>query len=153
MGTSHAASDCCVAYSQQAQALGAKAVLVAPPKLARPNDAALRRHYLTVAEAIHIPVVVQDHPASSSVFMSVEFIAALAEEAPQCRFLKLEIEPSPPKVSKVLAANPNGGHSRPPFDFLAQHPLQGDGQLFFIPNSVMKHKLLRFSRIPLLDGV
>lgn len=106
VGTSHAATDCCVAYSKQAQALGAKAVMVAPPKLARPNEAALRRHYLAVAEAIDIPVVVQDHPASSGVFMSVEFIAALAAEAPQCRFLKLEDEPSPPKVSKVLAANP-----------------------------------------------
>lgn len=105
VGTSHAATDCCVAYSKQAQALGAKAVMVAPPKLARPNDAALRRHYLAVAEAIDIPVVVQDHPASSGVFMNVEFIAALAEEAPQCRFLKLEDEPSPPKVSKVLATN------------------------------------------------
>lgn len=107
VGASHAATDCCVAYSKQAQDLGARAVMVAPPKLARPNEAALRRHYLAVAEAVDIPVVVQDHPASSGVFMSVEFIAALAAEAPQCRFLKLEDEPSPPKVSKVLAANPS----------------------------------------------
>jgi 4-hydroxy-tetrahydrodipicolinate synthase len=81
--------------------------MVAPPRLSRSNDAALRRHYLAVAEAIDIPVVVQDHPASSGVFMSVEFVAAIAEEAPQCRFLKLEDEPSPPKVSRVKAANPN----------------------------------------------
>lgn len=107
VGTSHAATDQCVAYSRQAQALGAQAIMVAPPKLARSSDAALRRHYLAVAEAVDIPVVVQDHPASSGVFMSVEFIARLAEEAPHCRFLKLEDEPSPPKVSQVLAANPN----------------------------------------------
>ncbi len=106
VGTSHAATDQCVAYSRQAQALGAKAIMVAPPRLARSNDAALRRHYLAVAEAVDIPVVVQDHPASSGVFMSVEFVARLAEEAPHCRFLKLEDEPSPPKVSQVRAANP-----------------------------------------------
>lgn len=106
VGTSHAATDQCVAYSKRAAALGAKAVMVAPPKLARPNDAALRRHYLAVAEAVDLPIVVQDHPASSGVYMSVEFIARLAEEAPSCRFLKLEDEPAPIKVSQVLAANP-----------------------------------------------
>lgn len=105
VGTSHAATDQAVAYSRRAQELGAKAIMVAPPKLARPNDAALRRHYLAVAEAVDLPVVVQDHPASSGVYMSVEFIAKLAEEAPSCRFLKLEDEPSPTKVSQVLAAN------------------------------------------------
>lgn len=107
VGTSHAATDRCIAYSKRAEALGAKAVMVAPPKLARSSDAALRQHYLAVAEAIDIPIVVQDHPASSGVEMSIQFIAGIASEAPQCRFLKLEDEPSPPKVSKVLAANPD----------------------------------------------
>jgi 4-hydroxy-tetrahydrodipicolinate synthase len=106
VGTSHAATAQCVAYSRQAQRMGASAVMVAPPKLARSSDEALRRHYLQVAEAVDIPVVVQDHPASSGVYMSVHFIAALADEAPHCRFLKLEDEPSPPKVSRVLQANP-----------------------------------------------
>jgi 4-hydroxy-tetrahydrodipicolinate synthase len=107
VGTSHAGTDQCVAYSRQAEKMGAKAVMVAPPRLSRSSDAALRRHYLAVAEAVTIPVVVQDHPASSGVTMSVDFIAAIADEAPHCRFLKLEDEPSPPKVSQVLKANPN----------------------------------------------
>ncbi len=105
VGTTHAATGQCIAYSKRAQELGAKAVMIAPPKLARSNDAALRRHYLAVAGAIDLPIVVQDHPASSGAYMSVDFIASLAEEAPSCRFLKLEDEPAPPKVSRVLAAN------------------------------------------------
>src|SRR5262245_62994419 len=84
VGTSHDGTDQCVAYSKQAERMGAKAVMVAPPRLSRSTDAALRRHYLAVAEAIDIPIVVQDHPASSGVTMSVEFVAAIAEEAPQC---------------------------------------------------------------------
>lgn len=107
VGTTHAATGRCVAFSKQAEEMGAQGVMVAPPKLSRSNDEALRRHYLSVAEAIDIPVVVQDYPPSSGVYMSVDFVAKLAEEAPQCRFLKLEDEPSPPKVSKILAANPN----------------------------------------------
>ena len=107
VGTTHTGTDGCVAYSKRAQELGAKAVMVAPPLLARSNEEAMRRHYLTVAEAIDIPVVVQDHPASSRVYMSVDFVIKLAEEAPQCNFLKLEDVPCPPKVAKARAAKPD----------------------------------------------
>src|SRR5688572_10893961 len=95
VGTTHAGTDGCIAFSRRAQELGAKAVMVAPPKLARTNDAAMTRHYLAVAEAISLPVVVQDFPpAVGGITMSVDFVAALAEQSPQCRFLKLEDEPS-----------------------------------------------------------
>lgn len=107
VGTTHTGTDGCVTYSKRAQELGAKAVMVAPPLLARSNEEAMRRHYLTVAEAIDIPVIVQDHPASSRVYMSVEFIVKLAEEAPQCNFLKLEDVPCPPKVAKARTAKPD----------------------------------------------
>jgi 4-hydroxy-tetrahydrodipicolinate synthase len=108
VGTTHAGTDGCIALSRRAQELGARAVMVAAPRLARTNDAALERHYLAVADAIDIPVVVQDFPpAVGGITMSVEFIAKLAAASPRCRFLKLEDEPSPMKVSQVLKANPD----------------------------------------------
>lgn len=107
VGASHAGTDQCIANCKRAQELGAKAVMVSPPKLARSSDAALHRHYRAVAEAIEIPVVVQDHPASTGVYMSVEFIAGIAQDVPQCRFLKLEDEPTPTKITQILAANPD----------------------------------------------
>jgi 4-hydroxy-tetrahydrodipicolinate synthase len=108
VGTTHAGTDGCIAYSRRAQALGARAVMVAPPKLARANDAALERHYLAVADAIDIPVVVQDFPPSvGGILMSVDLIARIGAASPQCRYLKLEDEPSPMKVSQVRAANPD----------------------------------------------
>ena len=81
--------------------------MLAPPPLARPTDAALRRHYLAVAAAISIPVVVQDHPASSGVQMSAEFLLALAAEAPSCRVIKLEEEPTPPKAGRLVDGSPD----------------------------------------------
>ncbi|HEX7472376.1 MAG TPA: dihydrodipicolinate synthase family protein [Candidatus Limnocylindrales bacterium] len=106
VGVSHAATDRAVAFAREAAALGAHSVMLAPPQLAKPTDGAIRRHYLTVAAAIDLPIVVQDYPPASGVQMSVELIAALAAEAPTCRTLKLEDEPSPPKVAAVLAAEP-----------------------------------------------
>lgn len=107
VGTSHAATDGCVAYSKRAEELGAQAVMIEAPRLTRPNNEAVRRHYLSVAGAIELPIVVQDYPPSSGVHMSADFIAGLAAESPACRWLKLEDEPTPRKVSLVLAANPD----------------------------------------------
>lgn len=107
VGVSHASTDRAIAFAREAEAAGAHSVMLAPPPLARPTDAALRRHYLTVAEAITIPVVVQDHPASSGVPMSVDFLLALAAEAPSCRVIKLEEEPTPPKAGRLVAGSPD----------------------------------------------
>lgn len=105
VGTTHAGTDGCIAYSRRAQALGAKAVMVAAPKLARTNDAALERHYLAVAEAVEIPVVVQDFPpAVGGITMSVELIARLGAASPRLAFLKLEDEPAPMKITQIRAA-------------------------------------------------
>ncbi|MGZ8528486.1 MAG: dihydrodipicolinate synthase family protein [Candidatus Limnocylindrales bacterium] len=107
VGVSHAATDRAVAYAREAVALGAHSVMLAPPALARPSDAAVLAHYLAVAGAVDLPVVVQDHPASSGVFMSVELLATIADQAPTCRVVKLEDEPSPPKVARLRAASPD----------------------------------------------
>jgi len=108
VGTTHAGTDGCIALSRRAQEMGAAAVMVAAPKLARTSDSALMRHYLAVAEAIDIPVVVQDFPpAVGGITMSVELIAGLGAATPRLAYLKLEDEPSPMKVSQVRAANPD----------------------------------------------
>jgi len=106
VGTTHAATDRCVALSRTAKSMGASALMIAPPALPRTNEAAMRRHYLAVAEAVALPVVVQDYPPSSGVQMSPEFIGRLADEAPRLRYLKLEDEPTAPKTTAVLSVNP-----------------------------------------------
>ncbi len=105
VGVSHASTDRAVVFARLAEATGAHSVMLAPPPLARPTDAALRRHYLAVASAITLPVVVQDHPASSGVRMTTDFLLALAAEAPQCRVIKLEEEPTPPKTGALVAGS------------------------------------------------
>ncbi len=107
VGVTHGATDRAVAFAREAAARGAHSIMLAPPALTRPTDEALRRHFLAVAAAVDVPIVVQDYPAGSGVPMSVDFIAALANEAPGCAHLKLEDEPSPPKVARVRAAAPS----------------------------------------------
>jgi 4-hydroxy-tetrahydrodipicolinate synthase len=96
-----------IAYARAAEAAGAHSVMLSAPPLARPNDDAVRRHYLAVAAAVpDLPVVVQDLPALG-VWMSAQLIGGMAREAPNLRVVKLEEEPTAPKVSRLLAANPD----------------------------------------------
>ncbi|MEO8273810.1 MAG: dihydrodipicolinate synthase family protein [Chloroflexota bacterium] len=106
-GVSHAATDRAAAFAREAQALGAHSVMLAPPALGKPSDDAVRAHFLAVAAAITIPIVVQDHPASSNVWMSTALLGGLAAASPLCRVIKLEDEPSPPKISRLLAEAPD----------------------------------------------
>ncbi len=93
------------AYAREAQSAGAHSVMLSAPPLQRPNDDAVRRHYLRVAEAVSdMPVVIQDLPALG-VWMSVDVIAGMASVAPNLRVVKLEEEPTAPKVGRLLAAN------------------------------------------------
>jgi 4-hydroxy-tetrahydrodipicolinate synthase len=39
--------------------------------------------------------------------MSAEFLLSLAAEAPQCRVIKLEEEPTPPKAGRLVAGSPD----------------------------------------------
>jgi 4-hydroxy-tetrahydrodipicolinate synthase len=94
-------------FAREARAAGAHSVMLSAPPLARPNDDAVRRHYLRVAEAVpEMPVVIQDLP-TLGVWMTPELIARMASEAPNLRVVKLEEEPTAPKVGRLLAANPD----------------------------------------------
>jgi 4-hydroxy-tetrahydrodipicolinate synthase len=96
-----------VLFAGEARAIGAHSVMLSAPPLTRPNDDAVRRHYLRVAEAVpELPVVIQDLPALG-VWMSPELIARMASEAPNLKVVKLEEEPTAPKVGRLLAADPS----------------------------------------------
>ena len=96
-----------VEYAREARAKGAHSVMLSAPPLARPNDEAVRRNYLRVAESVpELPVVIQDLP-TLGVWMSAELIGGMAREAANLRVVKLEEEPTAPKVGRLLAVNPD----------------------------------------------
>jgi 4-hydroxy-tetrahydrodipicolinate synthase len=86
---------------QEAQAAGAAAVMVAPPNNQRNLDLVFE-HYRRVAEAVSVPVVVQDEPVNTGVVMPAPFIARLVNEIAGCRYVKLEEAPTTIKISSLL---------------------------------------------------
>jgi 4-hydroxy-tetrahydrodipicolinate synthase len=76
-----------VRYSQQAEAQGADGVMIIPPFYSTPTDDELVHHYRTVAEAIRIPVMVYNNPATANVDLRPELLARIAE-IPGCDYVK-----------------------------------------------------------------
>jgi 4-hydroxy-tetrahydrodipicolinate synthase len=100
VGTSHGGTAVVIELSQAAEAAGAAAVMVAPPIGLR-GEAAILGHYRAVAQAIGIPVVVQDEPVTTGVLMSPELLVRIATEVPACRYVKLEEPPTPTKITAM----------------------------------------------------
>jgi len=101
-GTSADGTRTCVAYSRQAKALGAAAVMVSPPRMPKLNSEAVVRHYKALAEALDAPIVVQDYPPISGFAMEPALLARIAREIPSARTIKLEDPPTPFKTARIL---------------------------------------------------
>ncbi len=103
LGTTAAGTSAAIVYSQEAQELGAAAVMVSAPAMGKPNPDALFAHYRRIAEAVDVPIVVQDYPQTSGVHMAPAFIARLFQEIMGVQYLKLEDPPTPTKITAIRA--------------------------------------------------
>ena len=98
VGTSHAGTAACRALSQMAESLGASGVMISPSREPVPSQQKIFEFFQQVAEGISIPIVVQDHPASTQVHMSVSLLLQLVNEIPLVACIKQEAPPTPQKV-------------------------------------------------------
>ena len=103
VGTSHSGTRAARELSQMAQKLGAKAVMVTPHAESVPNDDRVVEYYKTIAEGLNIPIVAQDHPASTQVHMTAALLLRIIREVPQVASIKEEAVPTAPKI-RALAA-------------------------------------------------
>ena len=103
LGTTAAGTAATIAYSREAEELGAAAVMISAPAMGKPNPDSLFNHYQRIAEAVNIPIVVQDYPQTSGVHMAPAFIARLYQEIPGVQYLKLEDPPTPTKITAIRA--------------------------------------------------
>jgi 4-hydroxy-tetrahydrodipicolinate synthase len=101
-GTTADGTRTCISYSRHARVAGAAAVMVSPPRMVKLNSEAVVRHYVALAEAVDIEIVVQDYPPISGYAMEPWLLARIAREIPKARTIKLEDPPTPFKTSRIL---------------------------------------------------
>lgn len=86
-----------------AESLGASAVMVTPHAEATPSDDRVFRHFSAITAATGLPVVLQDHPASSGVHMPAELMLRMIRELPSISCVKEEAVPTAPKIRALKA--------------------------------------------------
>jgi 4-hydroxy-tetrahydrodipicolinate synthase len=101
VGTSAAGTRTAAYLSRMAQDLGADAVMVTPAKEPVPNEDRLLELYQQVAESISIPIVLQDHPASTDVHMPAGIIVRIVRAVPSIACVKEEAVPTAPKIRQI----------------------------------------------------
>ena len=101
-GTSADGLRTCIEYSRSAQAAGAAAVMVSPPRMPKLNSQGVVEHFSALAAAVDIEIVVQDYPPISGYAMEASLLARIAREVPRARTIKLEDPPTPFKTARIL---------------------------------------------------
>ena len=79
MGTGHEDTREVVRLSRQAESLGADGLMIIPPFYSTPTEDELFVHYKTVAEAVNVPIMIYNNPATSNVDLLPPLIARLAQ--------------------------------------------------------------------------
>lgn len=88
----------------EAAAAGAAAVMVSAPPLHR-DAGSLPGFFAEIAAASPLPLVIQDEPAATGVTLPTSVLLAIVEST-GARVVKLEDPPTPPKIGRILAADP-----------------------------------------------
>jgi 4-hydroxy-tetrahydrodipicolinate synthase len=78
--------------------------MVSPPRALKLNTESVVSHYKALADAVDLPIVVQDYPPISGFAMEAALLARIAKEVPSARTIKLEDPPTPFKTARILAA-------------------------------------------------
>ena len=100
-GTSYTGTRAATHLARMAQDLGADAVMITPIREPVPNDDRIVEMYQRVADGLTIPIVLQDHPASSDVHMSVPLMLRLLRSVPAIQCIKEEAVPTAAKIRSL----------------------------------------------------
>ena len=113
---SHFSTRIAEARARRAGAAGAAMLMLMPPYHGnglRADERGMIEHFARIAEAVAIPIMVQDAPLSG-VSLSVAFLTRLAREVPAVCYFKIEVPGSAAKLRSLIEA---GGEAiAGPFD-------------------------------------
>ncbi|MCX4166232.1 MULTISPECIES: dihydrodipicolinate synthase family protein [Paraburkholderia] len=102
--TTHYSSRTCAERSRLAQEMGASMLMLMPPyhgATFRVPEAQIYEFYARVSDAVGIPLMVQDAPASGTV-LSAAFLARMAREIEHVAYFKIETPGAATKLRELI---------------------------------------------------
>ena len=79
IGISELTTANAVARARFAEDIGADVIMVAPLSYYKLSEAEIYQHYATISEAINIPIMLYNNPATSGIDMSAEFMLSMVD--------------------------------------------------------------------------
>ena len=79
IGTAAESTWDAIRYSREAESLGADGVMIIPPYYSTPTHDELFHHFKLISQAISIPIMVYNNPATSNVDLTPDIVARLSE--------------------------------------------------------------------------
>ncbi|XAH25004.1 dihydrodipicolinate synthase family protein [Xylophilus sp. GW821-FHT01B05] len=102
--TTHTSTQVCAERSHRAQDMGAAMLMVMPPYHGasfRFPEPQIFEFYARLSDAVSIPIMVQDAPASGTV-LSAAFLARMAKEIEQLSYFKIETAGAASKLRELI---------------------------------------------------
>jgi 4-hydroxy-tetrahydrodipicolinate synthase len=88
VGTMNTYTPRAVAYSRQAEKLGADGLMILPPYYYTPTDDEIFGYYGAICSAVDLPIMLYNNPVTSNVDMSARLVARLARAYENIRYIK-----------------------------------------------------------------
>ncbi|MHB1986453.1 MAG: dihydrodipicolinate synthase family protein [Acidimicrobiales bacterium] len=88
VGTMNPYTPRAVAYSRQAEELGADGLMILPPYYYTPTDDEIFRYYRAICDAVSIPIMLYNNPVTSNVDMSAALVGRLTRSFENIRYIK-----------------------------------------------------------------
>ena len=101
---SHFSTRIAVERARRAEDAGAAMIMIMPPyhgTALKADETGIREHFEQLADAIDIPIMVQDAPLSG-VTLSVRLLAELAQAIPQLAYFKIETPGTAAKIRALI---------------------------------------------------
>jgi 2-keto-3-deoxy-L-arabinonate dehydratase len=102
--TTHFSTKVCAERSRRAQEMGAAMLMVMPPyhgATFRVSEGQIFEFYARLSDAVDIPIMIQDAPASGTV-LSAPFLAKMAREIEQVSYFKIETAGAAAKLRELI---------------------------------------------------
>jgi len=103
----HHSLEIAIRESAWAEKAGADAVMVMPPYLMSPGEAAVRNHIAGVAAAVDLPVIVQYAPAQTGTNLSADTLTEIHRTHPNFTHVKVDLVPSGPMITSLRNCSGN----------------------------------------------
>jgi 4-hydroxy-tetrahydrodipicolinate synthase len=103
VGASHPGTQATIDLVSMAADLGASAVMITPSAEPVPSDERVFEYFRRIGEHARLPIVLQDHPASTGVHMPVPLMLKIVREVERVIAIKEEAVPTPPKLRALRA--------------------------------------------------